>query len=42
MFQFTTLDEVWLIVIPHNPFKIWEDMLDEQVRLKMVEHAVEK
>ena len=42
MCEFTNLDEVWLIVTPHNPLKSREDMLDEQVRLKMVEHAVKK
>ena len=42
MCEFTTLDEVWLIVTPHNPLKNRTDMLDEQVRLKMVELAVEK
>lgn len=42
MCEFTTLDEVWLIVTPHNPLKKRTDMLDEQVRLKMVELAVEK
>lgn len=42
MCEFTTLDEVWLIVTPHNPLKSRKDMLDEQVRLRMVELAVEK
>ena len=42
MCEFTTLDEVWLIITPHNPLKNRTDMLDEQVRLKMVELAVEK
>ena len=42
MCEFTTLDEVWLIVTPHTPLKNRTDMLDEQVRLKMVELAVEK
>lgn len=40
--EYTTLDEIWLIVTPHNPLKNRTDMLDEQVRLKMVELAVEK
>lgn len=42
MCEFTTLDEVWLIVTPHNPLKSRHEMLDEQVRLKMVELAVDK
>lgn len=42
MCEFTTLDEVWLIVTPHNPLKSRHDMLDEQDRLKMVELAVNK
>ena len=40
--EYTTLDEVWLIVTPHNPLKSRIDMLDEQVRLRMVELAVQK
>lgn len=42
MCEFTTLDEVWLIVTPHNPLKNRLGMLDEEARLKMVELAVEK
>ena len=41
MCEFTALDEVWLIVTPHNPLKSRQDMLDEQVRLEMVELAVD-
>lgn len=42
MCEFTTLDEVWLIVTPHNPLKDRQDMLDEESRLKMAELAVDK
>ena len=42
MSEFTYLDEVWLVVTPHNPLKTAKDMLDEQVRLKMVQLAIKK
>lgn len=42
MCEFANLDEVWLVVTPHNPLKKRDDMLAEQERLKMVELAVAK
>ena len=39
--EFTLLDEVWLLVSPHNPLKEKEDLLDENIRLKMAEIALE-
>lgn len=39
--EFTTLDEVWLLVSPHNPLKVKDDLLDEKIRLKMTEIALE-
>ncbi len=41
MSEFTSLDEVWLLVTPHNPLKSRNEMLDEQVRLNMAQLAVE-
>ena len=42
MSEFTYIDEVWLVVTPHNPLKITRDMLNEQIRLKMVQLAIGK
>jgi len=41
MAEFTTLDEVWLLVSPYNPLKEKDDLLDEKTRLKMTEIALE-
>lgn len=35
------LDEVWLVVSPHNPLKPQGDLLDEQKRLQLVRLALE-
>jgi|SRR5690554_2637377 len=42
MYEFTYLQEVWLVVTPHNPLKSTKEMLDEQARLKMAQLATEK
>ena len=34
------LDEVWLVVTPHNPFKNAADLLPEAVRLHLVQLAI--
>jgi len=41
MAEFTTLDEVWLLVSPYNPLKEKDDLLDDKTRLKMTEIALE-
>ncbi|HKL08202.1 MAG TPA: nicotinate (nicotinamide) nucleotide adenylyltransferase [Bacteroidales bacterium] len=38
--EFGDLDEIWLIVSPHNPLKKEETLLDETQRLKMVQLAL--
>ncbi len=40
MLEFGKLDEIWLIVSPHNPLKKEETLLDENERLKMVQMAL--
>lgn len=40
MVEFGGLDDIWLIVSPHNPLKKEESLLDETQRLKMVQMAV--
>ena len=39
MLEFTCLDEVWLVVSPQNPLKESRELLDDDIRLKMVEMA---
>ena len=41
MVEFSDLDEVWLVVTPHNPFKKKSSLLDNHHRLEMVYHACE-
>ncbi|MGC9374500.1 MAG: nicotinate (nicotinamide) nucleotide adenylyltransferase [Bacteroidales bacterium] len=40
MLEYAGLDEIWLIVSPHNPLKKEETLLDENQRLKMVQLAL--
>ncbi len=40
--EFTDLDEVWFVVTPHNPLKEAGDLLDDALRLKMVQLALEE
>lgn len=39
--EFTYPDEVWFVVTPHNPLKNAENLLDDDLRLKMVTLALE-
>jgi nicotinate-nucleotide adenylyltransferase len=41
MAEFSDLDEVWLVVTPHNPLKKKRTLLDNHHRLAMVRVAVE-
>lgn len=40
--EFTCIDEVWLVVTPHNPLKEVGDLLKDEVRLSMAKVAVEQ
>jgi nicotinate-nucleotide adenylyltransferase len=40
--EFSDLDEVWLVVTPHNPFKKKSSLLDNHHRLEMVYIACEE
>lgn len=42
MVEYTTMDELWFVVSPQNPFKESNSLLPEIHRLAMVERAVEK
>lgn len=41
MKEFTYLDEVWFVVLPRNPLKDAENLLNDELRLKMTKMAVE-
>ncbi|GAA0872663.1 nicotinate (nicotinamide) nucleotide adenylyltransferase [Gangjinia marincola] len=41
MVEFSDLEEVWLVVTPHNPFKKKSSLLDNHHRLEMVHLATE-
>ena len=34
-------DEIWIVLSPQNPFKKSEDLLDEKIRLKLIELALD-
>lgn len=42
MVEFSDLDEVWLVVTPHNPFKKKSSLLENHHRLEMVYLACEE
>ena len=41
MVEFSDLDEVWLIITPHNPFKIKKSLLADHHRYQLVQIATE-
>ena len=41
MVEYSNLDEIWMVVTPHNPFKKKSSLLDNHHRLEMVERATE-
>lgn len=38
--EFTDLDRLWFVISPHNPLKKKESLLNDQLRLDMVEMAI--
>ena len=38
--EFCAMDEIWFLVSPQNPFKQESELMDEQIRLRMVEAAI--
>ncbi len=40
MLEFTDLDEVWMVVSPHNPLKKKESLLSDTHRLRLVREAI--
>ncbi len=41
MVDFTNIDKIWFVISPQNPFKINDDLLDENIRLQLLKLAVE-
>jgi nicotinate-nucleotide adenylyltransferase len=39
--QFAGFDKVWFVVSPQNPFKIKDELLDEKLRLQLLQLAVD-
>ena len=39
--EFEGLDEVWFMVTPHNPFKKQADLWSDELRLQLVQLAIE-
>lgn len=39
--EFTSLEEVWFVVTPHNPLKEADELLADELRLEMVRLALE-
>jgi nicotinate-nucleotide adenylyltransferase len=39
--QFTTLDKIWFIISPQNPFKANDELLDENTRLHLMQLAID-
>ncbi|MDX2174488.1 MAG: nicotinate (nicotinamide) nucleotide adenylyltransferase [Bacteroidota bacterium] len=42
MLSFTSLDEVWLVVSPHNPLKVKSSLLNQNDRLHLVNLALDQ
>jgi nicotinate-nucleotide adenylyltransferase len=40
LLEHTALDEIWMVVSPHNPLKKELDLLDDELRLHMVQLAL--
>lgn len=38
--EFTHIDEVWFLVSPHNPLKKKDELVDENIRMEMVDLAL--
>lgn len=39
--EFEGVDEVWFLVTPHNPLKEQDELMDDELRLRLVQLAVE-
>ena len=39
--EFTDIDQLWFVISPHNPLKKKESLINDQMRLEMVELAID-
>lgn len=42
MLEYSSLDQIWFVVTPHSPFKKKSTLLDDYLRLDLVNKAIEK
>jgi nicotinate-nucleotide adenylyltransferase len=40
MADYTQLDQIWFVVSPQNPFKVNDELLDENVRYELLQKAI--
>ncbi|MDR0612934.1 MAG: nicotinate-nucleotide adenylyltransferase [Dysgonamonadaceae bacterium] len=38
--EFSRFDEIWFLITPKNPLKAVEDLMDQELRLKLIEKAI--
>ena len=38
--EFSRFDEIWFLITPKNPLKAAKDMMDQELRLKLIEKAI--
>lgn len=38
--EFSRFDEIWFLITPKNPLKAAEDLMDQELRLKLIEKAI--
>ncbi|MDR1632175.1 MAG: nicotinate-nucleotide adenylyltransferase [Dysgonamonadaceae bacterium] len=38
--EFGGFDEIWFLITPKNPLKVVEDLMDQELRLKLIEKAI--
>ncbi|MGC3977864.1 MAG: nicotinate-nucleotide adenylyltransferase [Paludibacteraceae bacterium] len=42
IFEYSGVDEIWYVVSPRNPLKEQNELIDEHIRLKMIQLATEE
>ena len=38
--EFSEFDEIWFLITPKNPLKVVTDLMDQELRLKLIEKAI--
>lgn len=42
MADYAQLDKIWFVISPQNPFKVADELLDEKIRLNLLEEAIKE